>query len=43
MQLQLKQLMVLNNLKNNYKPYLQLVTPCGNVCSCNLVDLTTNE
>jgi hypothetical protein len=27
-------------LKNNYKPYLQLFSLCGNMCSCNLVIIT---
>jgi len=38
-----KQLVLLNNSKKNYKPDFQLFTLHGNIYSCNLVNLTTNE
>jgi hypothetical protein len=31
-----------NHFLNNYEPYLQLSSLCGNVCSYNLVVITTN-
>jgi hypothetical protein len=43
MQLHHKQLVVLNNSKNNYKLDLQLFALHGNIYSCNPIDLTTNE
>jgi hypothetical protein len=42
MQPLLKQLVILNNQKSNYEPYLQLFGLCGNMCSCNLMVITTN-
>ncbi len=29
-------------LKNNYKQYLQLFSLCVNMCNCNLIVITTN-
>jgi hypothetical protein len=35
--------MIINNEKNNYESYLQLFSLCANMCSCNLIVITTNE
>ncbi len=37
-----KQLVIFNNWKNNYEPYLQLSNLCDNMCSCNLMVIMTN-
>jgi hypothetical protein len=37
-----KQLVVFNQKKKNYETHLQLFNLCDNMCSCNLVVITTN-